>query len=798
MPAPKALSALPKPVLFGLYGAIGGLLGALCFGELIMAVLGPKKYEAPPPAKPEPRLAVVASSDLQIYQGGTNKLFVQILRDEFDDEVEIRVDGLPPGISAGKVTIPAKQDQAEVELTAQFSADVGASGNPVVVATAKPGGTEVSAKAPFKVGVLASPMPQADILFVLDVTQSMQNQIDGLKDGITTFASDLYRAKVDARFACLAFRDLDEGEPSKLLDFKGETFTSSAEVFRQEVGRLRASGGGDVPESSLEAITEAANVTDWRKAAVRTLVLITDAPPKLARQGNTKDAAIEALRKNKIDFLHIVANPRDQAVYIDIQKGATGTGDKESPDRGKVFNLGTVARNPDAMTTRLLPEMTRAIVAAAESKRPDTKPELAKRPDAKPELPVVKGVQSSETYDKGDSWLLVLAVGVWTGAIAALVCLSLLGGQHHYLRGTLPPVGGVLAALGGGALVGLVGGAAGQGLFLLANTDSVIVDAIFRVMGWTILGSLAGLGLSLFVPNLKLVYGLGGGAVGGAVGAVGFLMVSGVLRAISLPPSIADILGRLAGGLALGLFIGLMVAVVEAAFRRAWLEVRYGPREMVTVNLGAEPVKVGSDSRACTVWARGAAEVELRYFIRDGKVICNDVPSREEEVVSDGDTRDAGNVTVVVRTGTGAESPSTSRRPAPPPIPKSKAKPAPKKAKHELEEVEDLPEMLELGEEGDRSLPTPATPQLAKPQAASAPTPSAPPLRPPVPLAGRPPVPTTPAAPPRPTSPPPPAAPAAAPAIKPAARDPDACPSCGRKNAGRPGTRYCMVCDQTY
>ena len=28
MPAPKFLSGLPKPVLFGLYGAIGGLVGA--------------------------------------------------------------------------------------------------------------------------------------------------------------------------------------------------------------------------------------------------------------------------------------------------------------------------------------------------------------------------------------------------------------------------------------------------------------------------------------------------------------------------------------------------------------------------------------------------------------------------------------------------------------------------------------------------------------------------------------------------------------------------------------------------
>jgi hypothetical protein len=403
--------------------------------------------------------------------------------------------------------------------------------------------------------------------------------------------------------------------------------------------------------------------------------------------------------------------------------------------------------------------MTWPPAPAPAATRPESTPARAARPAAPPELPTVKGGQSSESYDRSDSGRLGLAVAVWTGAIAALVCLVLLAGQHHYLRGALPQAGGVLAALGGGFVVGVIGGAAGQGLFLLADTDSTAVDAIFRVLGWTILGALAGTGLSLFVPNLKLAYGLGGGAVGGAVGALGFIVVTGALRAVALPPSVADVLGRLAGGLALGLFIGLMVAVVEAAFRRAWLEVRHGPREVVTVNLGAEPVKVGSDSRACTVWARGAAEVELRYFIRDGKVICTDVPSRSEEVVRDGDTREAGNVTVTVRTGSGAAPPKAKPRVAKAP-PAKKSEPA------------ELPGMLEL----DDDLPVASS---AKPQAAVARPPATPP-RPPAPTGARPTV------------------PAIKPAIAPAARDPDACPGCGRKVPGKPGTRYCMVCEQTY
>jgi hypothetical protein len=222
-----------------------------------------------------------------------------------------------------------------------------------------------------------------------------------------------------------------------------------------------------------------------------------------------------------------------------------------------------------------------------------------------------------------------------------------------------------------------------------------------------------------------------------------------------------------------------MVAVIEAAFRRAWLEVSYGPRETVTVNLGAEPVKIGGDARACTVWARGAPEVALRYFLRDGQVICTDVPNRDEFPVRDGDSRSVGNVTVVVRTGSGTAPAAPPPRPtAPPPVPKAKPAPPPVPAARANESVPDIDDLL----------PMPASP-------ASPPPPRPAPPAPPVPTAGAPKPPAPPPPRPAPSAPKPPAA---APAIKPAARDPDACPQCGRKNAGRPGARYCMVCDQTY
>src|SRR5215216_3062769 len=138
MPAPKMLAGLPKPVLFGLYGAIGGLLGALVFGELIWLVLSPAKAQ-----QGGARLAVSASKDLQLFQSGTNRLFVQIARDAFDGEVIVRLEGLPAGVTATEATIPAKETEGEIDLRA--TADAGAPATPVTVkAIAKPGGKEIS------------------------------------------------------------------------------------------------------------------------------------------------------------------------------------------------------------------------------------------------------------------------------------------------------------------------------------------------------------------------------------------------------------------------------------------------------------------------------------------------------------------------------------------------------------------------------------------------------------------------------------------------------------------------------
>jgi hypothetical protein len=382
----------------------------------------------------------------------------------------------------------------------------------------------------------------------------------------------------------------------------------------------------------------------------------------------------------------------------------------------------------------------------------------------------------------------VLSTGAWTALLAVGLCVALLAGQNRYL-GKSPfspgrvPLAGVVV---GAALAGFVSGGIGQALyFALSSLGAASVGFLF---GWLLLGALLGAGVSFFVPNLDAKRAALAGLGGGLLGAVAFWTASAA----------ADWIGRLGGAALLGFCIGLMVAAVEAAFRRAWLEVRYGGREVITVNLGPEPVKVGGDPRACTVWARGADPVALRYWVRDGRVFCEDVPAGRESAVADGDSRVAGGVTVVVRGAAAAGDAAAPLRSVAPPVPAPAAAaplpPPPVPAAPPKANPSDY----------DDGLPAPLGPPPARPAAASildadeyrpaAPASPAPPP-PPAPPKSAPVAPPAAAAP-KPPPAPKPAAPAAPTGAPPADAAP--CPTCGRRTPGAPGARYCMVCDRTF
>jgi Mg-chelatase subunit ChlD len=109
---------------------------------------------------------------------------------------------------------------------------------------------------------------QADIVFVLDVTGSMGDEIEGVKNNILEFADSLKSRAVDVRLAMVTF-----------LDVIGSVypFTNDPAVFKGWVSAQTAYGGGDTPENSLDALYQASQL-QFRGGASRIFIWITDAP----------------------------------------------------------------------------------------------------------------------------------------------------------------------------------------------------------------------------------------------------------------------------------------------------------------------------------------------------------------------------------------------------------------------------------------------------------------------------------------------------------------------------------------
>ncbi len=86
-----------------------------------------------------------------------------------------------------------------------------------------------------------------DIVFVLDVTESMQPYIDAVKQNVIAFAQDLQSNSRDYRLGLVTFEDyVVSAYPDCNCAYRN-SFTSDVKQFTEWVGSLHAGGGGDIP-----------------------------------------------------------------------------------------------------------------------------------------------------------------------------------------------------------------------------------------------------------------------------------------------------------------------------------------------------------------------------------------------------------------------------------------------------------------------------------------------------------------------------------------------------------------------
>jgi hypothetical protein len=171
-----------------------------------------------------------------------------------------------------------------------------------------------------------SPMPTtraktkgvADIVFLIDITGSMAPCIDALRKNIEVFVDSLSRGDAnnaapvkDWRGKVVGYRDFEHAQADGLPWMVDHPFVRDAAALKAQLGSLHATGGGDEPESLLDALyklasmeampkgsqSEDAGKWRYRSDAARVVVVFTDASFKEtmslpeAKGGSLQDVA---------------------------------------------------------------------------------------------------------------------------------------------------------------------------------------------------------------------------------------------------------------------------------------------------------------------------------------------------------------------------------------------------------------------------------------------------------------------------------------------------------------------------
>lgn len=175
---------------------------------------------------------------------------------------------------------------------------------------------------------------KADIVILIDTTGSMNRSIATLRDKCVQFSQAMQKQKIEHRFALVGFGDAAESEWS---DVHG--FTSDVVRFQKSVGEMKRFDGGDLPESSLDAIEKALELP-LADGAMRRFYLVTDAQfHEPTRSAHSADVVAQRLAERQV-MLQVFTQDEFRGDY----KKLVGTAGKVQTmaDFGQVLSEGRI------------------------------------------------------------------------------------------------------------------------------------------------------------------------------------------------------------------------------------------------------------------------------------------------------------------------------------------------------------------------------------------------------------------------------------------------------------------------
>lgn len=297
------------------------------------------------------------------------------------------------GLPAAGAEVVVAANQVEVSLrttadgTVRFHPEAyGAGDGPFTVSA---GGASTTAERGESVALetslptVAGETVALDVLFLLDATGSMEDEIYQLKITIDEVAHRIHRipGEVDVRLGMTLYRD--EGD-----EFLTRTFDFTPDIgdFSEALSAVVAYDGGDYPEALDEALADALARPSWRWAseAVQLVFLVADAPPQILRQvpvpytDSMRDAARRGIKifpvsssgtDDQAEFVFRQLAQFTGARYVFLTYGAGGraTGASTDIDQRDYEELSL-----DDLIVRLVAEELAALRGAKDTEPPET------------------------------------------------------------------------------------------------------------------------------------------------------------------------------------------------------------------------------------------------------------------------------------------------------------------------------------------------------------------------------------------------------------------------------------------
>lgn len=170
---------------------------------------------------------------------------------------------------------------------------------------------------------LAGPKQKLDVSLVIDTTGSMGDEISYLQKEFDALASTI-QAKFpgsEQRWSLVVYKDTTDEYVVRWFDFRADT-----KEFREKLAAQSASGGGDFPEASDQALNAATRLS-WRAdpSVAKLMFWVADAPHHDSVE-KRMTAALRSARDQQIHVYPVASSGVDELTELSMRSAAQLTG----------------------------------------------------------------------------------------------------------------------------------------------------------------------------------------------------------------------------------------------------------------------------------------------------------------------------------------------------------------------------------------------------------------------------------------------------------------------------------------